>query len=173
MADEIDPGVQLHLYACKIVQAAVVDLHLPWDEVTVEDYAQELILAGWQVFVDTGNLGDAFHRMRDRFKNVMRDDEAETKHEPATESDFGEPEVHQPRIIEQNVGDDPAMLAEMNEEVANLDTRLRDVVLLKGSGYTNREIADELKIGLRTVEREVAKFRELQERNQENTDDDN
>lgn len=173
MADEKDPGEQLHLYACKIVQASVIDLQLPWDEVTVEDYTQDLILEGWKVFADTGSLGNAFHRMRDRFKNVMRDDEAETEHEPETEADFAAPDLHQPLIIEQNVGDDPAELAEMNEEVANLDRRLRDVILLKGSGYTNREIADELEIGLRTVERELAKFRELQERYQENMDDDN
>lgn len=173
MADEKEPGEQLYLYACKVVQASVIDLHLSWDESAIEDHAQELVLAGWQVFADTGSLGNAFHRMRDRFKNILRDDEKETQREPETEADFEAPALHQTSIIEQDAGDNPTLLAERHEEVANLDRRLRDVILLKGAGFTNREIADELEIGLRTVERELAKFRELQERNQENTDDDN
>jgi DNA-directed RNA polymerase specialized sigma24 family protein len=35
-------------------------------------------------------------------------------------------------------------------------------VLLRGAGYTDREIAAELGIGLRTVERELSQFRKEQ-----------
>lgn len=44
--------------------------------------------------------------------------------------------------------------------LAAMPERQRKVVLLRSAGYTDQEIADELGVSLRTVERELSKFRE-------------
>ena len=58
----------------------------------------------------------------------------------------------------------PEFVAEVREQFANLmqvlgDEQLRRVALAKLEGYTNREIADQLQVGLRSVERKLSIIR--------------
>ncbi len=123
-----------------------------------EDAAQELVLAGWQVYRDTGNIGLAKHRMTDRLKNLLRDADSEQEHEPKPESAFQEPSGEEPGLLEAAAGnrrDDPVETAIVREYLAKLPERRRRVVQLRMAGYSAQEIADQLGVSLRTVEREL------------------
>lgn len=181
MAIDRDSPDDLYPFAEVQVRKLVLRYGLDWNRQKKEDAAGELFLAGWQVWRDTGNVGLAKNRIVSRTVNLYRDDHAEKTHEPkaATAS------LHRPGINEKGeLWDDdanrewdvskdlarmrgePAEHSQLRELFDNLPEQQRKVALLRAAGYSDQEIADELGISLRTVERELSRFRK------ENKDDD-
>ena len=134
-----------------------------------EDAIQDLFLAGWQVWCDTGDVGLAKNRMVSRKNNLLRDAASERQHEPKRESRFPKPKEHNPGILERDgrraeLCGNPAQEALVNDFLGSLTERQRQIVQLRMAAFTNQEIADELGVGLRTVERELSQVREEYER---------
>ena len=139
----------------------------------MEDAIQDLFLAGWQVWQDEEDVGLAKNRMRDRAKNLLRDFQAELTHEPKASSEHPKPGVYgrwdeerdEDRVERWNPADrtslrgDPDQEAMVNEYLDGLTERQRRIVLLKMAGYEIEEIASELGIGKRTVDRELETLR--------------
>ncbi|GIX05009.1 MAG: hypothetical protein KatS3mg114_0878 [Planctomycetaceae bacterium] len=163
MADQTQIAEELYSFAQALVRKLKPRQH-GWNEPDVEDAVQSLFLEGWKDFCDNGDLGLAKNRMKDRRKNLLRDRKARLEREAALESNLPEPEGGQPGPLEQcrlrgNRRDDPVELAVYNELLARLPERQRQIVLLKMSGLTDAEIAAELGVSERTVERELHQFR--------------
>lgn len=163
MVDETKIAEDLLLFATKLVRK-LRPKQQGWNEQDIEDGIQALFLAGWQDYKDNGDVGLAKHRMKDRRKNLLRDRETRLAREPTLESDMPTPEEGQPGPLEQctlrgNRRDDPAELAAYNEFLARLPERQRQIVLLKYSGLTDDEIAEELGVSASTIERELRQFR--------------
>jgi len=156
MPDETHIAEDLHSFAQVLVWQVP---HLRRGEHAREDATQELFLAGWQVYRDTGSVGLAKNRMASRQKNLFR-----IRREPKLECDLPEPQEGQAGPLEQDKRrgtrrDDPVEQAIYHELLARLPERRRRIVLLRVAGFSDRQIAEELGIGLRTVERELAQFR--------------
>ncbi|MCA9208135.1 MAG: helix-turn-helix domain-containing protein [Planctomycetales bacterium] len=181
MADEHDSRDSpddLYPFAKALVRKLLKRKGLQWDRHRVEDAEQELFLAGWQVWRDEGDIGLAKNRMKTRTANLVRDYWSEQRHEPKAASErFKTPGVGKSgKLWDDDANRDwdvsstfgsmrgePSEEASCRELLANLPERQRQVVLLRSAGYSNQEIADELGIGLRTVERELSQFRKEQE----------
>jgi len=181
MADEHDsrdsPG-DLYPFAQALVRKLLKTKGLNWDRHRVEDAEQDLYLAGWQVWQDEGDIGLAKNRMKTRTANLVRDYRSEQRHEPKAASDqlktpgigksgrLWDDDANRDWDVSTTFGsmrDEPSEEASYLELLTNLPDRQRQVVLLRSAGYSNQEIADELGIGLRTVERELSEFRKEQE----------
>jgi DNA-directed RNA polymerase specialized sigma24 family protein len=175
MTEERDTPDDLYPFAEMLVKQLKKQHQLRWNKHRMEDATQDLFLAGWQVYQDEGDIGLAMNRMVTRVAKLHRDYRSEWKSEPKAASD-----QHKPAGIPKDgkLWNDDAnrdwdasnVLCDWRrrppEEVAYEDMlvampeRQRIVVLLRGAGYTDQEIADELGVSLRTVERELSKFRE-------------
>jgi len=163
MADQTKIAEELYWFAKSQVRKLKPRQH-GWNEEDIEDAVQLLFLAGWQDYQDNGDVGLAKNRMVDRKKNLLRDRKARLEREATLESNLPEPEEGQPSPLEQcrrrgNRRDDPVELAVYNELLARLPERQRQIVLLKVAGLTDAEIAAELGVSERTVERELHQFR--------------
>jgi RNA polymerase sigma factor (sigma-70 family) len=163
MADQTQIAEELYSFAQALVRKLRPRQH-GWNEQDVEDAIQQLFLEAWKDYCDNGHLGLAKNRMADRKKNLLRDRKARLEREAVLESNLPEPEEGQPGPLEQcrlrgNRRDDPVELAVYNELLARLPERQRQIVLLKMSGLTDAEIAAELGVSERTVERELHQFR--------------
>lgn len=174
MVEERDSPEDLFKFAQALVRKLKRRRQLNWDEHRMEDAAQDLFLAGWQVWQDEGDLGLAKNRMVARISNLFRDYRSQRRHEPKSQSDLlTSPSIDQsgnlwsedavcawdtPSRHERAQGD-PAEIARLNDYLASLPPRRRKVIGLRMAGYSNAEIADELSIGLRTVERELEALR--------------
>lgn len=174
MAEERDSPEDLFNFAQALVRKLKMRRQLNWDEHRMEDAAQDLFLAGWQVWQDQGDLGLAKNRMVTRVSNLFRDYRSERRHEPKPASDLltTPPIGESGHLWSENVvrgwdapsrheraQGDPAEIARLNDYLASLPPRRRKVVTLRMAGYSDAEIADELGIGLRTVERELEALR--------------
>jgi DNA-directed RNA polymerase specialized sigma24 family protein len=174
MADERDSPDDLYPFAQMLVRKLIKKHGLKWDEHRIEDSEQELFLAGWQVYQDEGDVGLAKNRMKTRTANLVRDYSSERKHEPKAASDqFQSPGIDKSgRLWDDDairdwdtsssfsgMGDDPADVAIYRELLEGLPERQRKIVLLRSAGHTDQEIASELGLSLRTVERELFQFR--------------
>jgi RNA polymerase sigma factor (sigma-70 family) len=175
MAHERDSPEDLFPFAQALVRTLLKEKGLRWSSHRVEDAEQDLFLAGWQVYQDEGDIGLAKNRMVTRVANLNRDYRSERKHEPKASSD-----QHKPAGISKDGklwNDDANREWDVSNELCDwrrrppeevafkdmleaLPERQRQVVLLRSAGYTDQEIADELGVSLRTVERELSKFRE-------------
>ena len=145
-----------------------------WSRHQEEDAAQDLFLAGWQVWQDEGSIGLAKNRMTDRAKNLIRDLKSERKHEPRAAgeqrmagvrgrwdeaSDDESLQKFDP-VDRDSLRGDPDQDALVNETLNRLTERQREIAVLRMAGFSNDEIATELNIGLRTVERELQHIKE-------------
>lgn len=174
MAEQKQSPNDLYPFAQALVWQLVGKKRLPWSEHRIEDEIHTLFLAGWQVWSDEGDVGLAKNRMISRRNNLIRDYKNEREHEPKSASD----RLKMPAIGKDgNLWDedqvrgwdnlssrdrqcgDPAGEALVNDYLASLTDRQRRIVKLRMADFTNREIADELSIGLRTVERELSLIR--------------
>lgn len=173
MAHERDSPDDLYPFARALVRKLVKRHGLEWSSHRIEDAEQDLFLAGWQVWREKADIGLAKNRMVTRTANLFRDFKAEEDHEPKASSRFFKP----PGIEGGRLWDDdanrqwdvanvfcdhrsqPAEEAAYNEMLAAMPERQRKVVLLRSAGYSDQEVADELGISLRTVERELSQFR--------------
>ena len=174
MSDDRDSPDDLHPFAQMLVRKLIKKYGLRWSEHRKEDAEQELFLAGWQTFRDEGDVGLAKHRMKTRTANLIRDYGSERKHEPKAASDkFQTPGVDTSGNLWDEdavrdwdasapfsrASDDPADVAIYNELLERMPERQRKIALLRIAGHSDHEIADELGLGLRTVERELFRMR--------------
>ena len=164
MAEQSQTPDDLCPFAEALVRQLVAKKQLAWDEQRREDAVQELFLAGWQVWRDHGDVGLAKNRMASRQKNLLRDYASERRHEPPHQSSFPEPVEGTPDYLERDrrrtaLHGDLAGEALVSDFLASLPERQRQIVQLRMAGCTGREIADELGISLRTVERELSLIR--------------
>lgn len=174
MADEPNVGEDLFSFAQVLVRELLKKYGLRWDSHRIEDAEQELFLAGWQVWCDTQNAGLAKNRMASRQKNLLRDFCSEKKHEPkAASRHLDEPggdktgkhwdedavRDRQNASSLARIRDDPAVNVAFEEYLERMPDRRRQIALLRWAGYSDREIADEVGVSLRTVERELSELR--------------
>ncbi len=82
MADDRDSPDDLYPFAQALVRKLIRRHQLTWDEHRKEDAAQDLFLAGWQVWQETQDIGLGKNRMASRKYNLLRDSSSEKKHEP-------------------------------------------------------------------------------------------
>jgi RNA polymerase sigma factor (sigma-70 family) len=163
MADRTQIADDLYSFAKALVRKLKPRQHC-WIEQDIEDAIQLLFLAGWQDYQDNGDVGLAKNRMADRKKNLLRDRKARLEREATLEANLPESEEGQPGPLEQcqlrgNRRDDPVELAAYNDLLARLPERQRQVVLLKMSGLTDAEVAQEIGVSKTTIERELRQFR--------------
>ncbi|MBX3372274.1 MAG: helix-turn-helix domain-containing protein [Phycisphaeraceae bacterium] len=137
-----------------------------WARQHIGDWADTLFLAGWQVWRDKGDVGLAKHRMRDRKKNLLRDVHAElNKPQPESQSFQNDEEQREAMDGGQVVPvrssgtrmrtPEPDNVLQVQEFLQRLPERRRKIAQLRLAAMTNKEIAQELGIGERTVDREV------------------
>jgi len=182
MAEQRDSPDDLYPFAQMLVRRLIKKHQLRWGEHRIEDAEQELFLAGWQVYQDEGDVGLAKHRMKCRATNLIRDYSSERKHEPKAASDqFQAPGIDTSgRLWDDDAirdwdvsspfsraSDDPADVAIYRELLERMPERLRKIALLRSAGHSVEEIAIELGVSPRTVERELFQIRK------EHKDDDN
>ena len=174
MAEDRNSPEDLYDFAQMLVRKMKKRYQLEWDVHRREDAEQTLFLWGWQVYRDTGDVGLAKHRMRTRTANLLRDYQAELDHEPKAESRQLKPTPidGSGRCWDENavrdreassryvrMGTDPAEIAAFNDYMNSLPPRRRQIVGLRLAGYEDAEIAKEVGVSLRTVEREFANLR--------------
>ncbi len=180
MVEHPDTPEDLYPFAQALVISLVKKKQLRWDEHRVEDAIQDLFLAGWQVWRDTENVGLAKNRMVSRQNNLLRDFAAERRHEPKTNRLSPPEETDRAPLWDEESArgwqrpsrrfrdaEDPAEKVEVQDYIEHLPARQRQIVKFRMAGLTDREIAEEMGIGLRTVERELASFRKEYERHGE------
>lgn len=173
MPKERDTPDDLYPFAQMLVKELKRKYQLRWNEHRMEDAEQDLFLAGWQVWQDEGNAGLAKNRMTDRAKNLIRDLQSERKHEPKPageqriagvkgrwdESSDDESLHRFDPVARDSLRGDPDQDALVNETLNRLTERQREIAVLRMAGFSNDEIATELNIGLRTVERELQQLK--------------
>lgn len=164
MADEKQAIKELERYAKGIARKLLAQKGLSNDEHRLEDVAQSLLLAGWQVWRDEKNLDHARHRMSTRAANEAEKLDQELRQPPPESSVMpeGGDEDDDVRPTEEIVDrrDDPAEAAAVRDFVDGLPERLQPIFRCRLAGMSNPEIAAELNIGLRTVERAVAELKQ-------------
>lgn len=173
MNEERDTLDDLYPFAHVLVKQLLKRYRLRWNEHRVEDAVHDLFLAGWQVWRDEQDVGLAKNRMRDRAKNLLRDFQAELEHEPKTHLfpkrdhipksgrlwDEDTSRGWDPPDARADIRGDPAEVAAVSEYLERLNDRQRKVLMMRMAGCTNQEIADELGLSLRTVDREFETIR--------------
>ena len=173
MAEFPNTPDDLYPFAKALVRRLIRLKELNWTKQRKEDAAQELFLAGWQVYCDTGEVGLAKNRMVSRVKNLYRDYRYEVKHEPKAESQKRRSRQSTNDEEAEDKGsrhyDDPTKRSELRADqdaesavrdmIDQMSERQQAIVKLRMAAFTNEEIAEELGIGLRTVERELLQLR--------------
>ncbi len=175
MAHERDSPEDLFSFAQALVRTLLKEKGLRWSSHRVEDAEQDLFLAGWQVYQDEGDIGLAKNRMVTRVANLHREYRSERKNEPKAASDQLKPagikkdgklwndDANREWDVAEVLCDlrrRPPEEVVYKEMLDAMPERQRKVALLRSAGFTDQEIADELGVSLRTVERELSKFRE-------------
>ncbi len=177
MADNRDSPDDLYPFARALVRKLVNRYQLTWDSHRKEDAEQDLFLAGWQVWQETQDIGLAKNRMASRKYNLLRDSSTEKKHEPKLLSavqrkqkkeaiqgqfearDFAAELGFETATDRASQRGDPVEELIVQAYLNRLTERQRDIVLLRMAGNKDSEIAEQLGISLRTVERELAHLR--------------
>ncbi len=164
MTDRNEIGMELDSYAKMLVRKLLVRKRLKWDCHQREDAAQDLLLAGWQVWKETEDMGLAKNRMRDRRKNVIRDyfsksrqPKPESALPPVTDEEGREMRLCESRSSARGSPDEELVVQEF---LAKLPERTRQVCNLRMAGYDTQEMAQQLGCSLRTVEREINSLKE-------------
>lgn len=185
MADEQAIVERMERYAQATARKVLQKFDLGQDEFRHEDISQTLFLAGWEVWRDTGDWEKARHRMSSRAKNESKKlyAELEVKQMPgegAAEPWYGsdddadateryQHEASSPRLRPVTVRSSAAEDARIQDWLNTLSEQQRRIAELMmvpmnkpGSkkGMTEQQIADELDIPLRTVQREKDRIRQ-------------
>lgn len=186
MPDDMDVTERMERYAKAAARKVLLKLGLEQDESRHEDISQTLFLAGWEVWSDTGDWEKAKHRMSDRAKNESKklhadlgvkqfdeeqpdarygcDDDAD-----ATERYQHEPRAPAPRVMRVQVrssAEEDQRIQEYLDGLSDLQRRIVELTLVPmdkpGSkkGLTEQQMAKELGIPLRTLQREKERIRQ-------------
>jgi|GEM_PF-2693369 len=160
MAEQLEPPEDLHSFAEMLVKQLVGKAPSAWPADQVEDAIQDLFLAGWADWKECGDVGLAKHRMKSRQANLLRDRGQERKRRKRTSSlpvvatdDRPDP-ADRPRS-----GELFALELIVNERLDMMPATLRRIAQSRIAGMTNQEIADEMEISLRSVERSLETLR--------------
>ena len=161
MADDDQAAKELIEFAEKRVWKLIREHGLDWRIPRREDAQNDLFVAGWEVWRETGNLGFARNRISSRAVNLHRDFMAESQHEPKCESSFPKPEAGQPSLVEAKRAytSDPLKAAIWKEAEKRLTERQQQIGLYRSAGRSHQEIADEMGVPLRTIQREWSRIK--------------
>ena len=130
----------------------------------IDDAAQEIALAGLQNWQATQNIAFAKVRMRDRLKSWWLRYCADQRRQPVNESDLPSAVVDDGESVSllqmhRDRRANPAEEAAVNDFIAHLNPRQQRILRLAYAGYENEQIAEELAVSVRTVERERSTIR--------------
>lgn len=163
MTDRPDVTDDLYRTGQAIAREVAAKHGLTRDEHLIEDMTQTLFLAGWQVWRDKGDVGLAKHRMRSRQNNLIKDLRRE-RNAPRAVSQLTEQEQRGAVPVramgmdaDSRTTPDNAKLTE--ELLQRLPEQRRKIAQLRMAAMTNEEIAKELGISKRMVEREITALR--------------
>jgi len=161
MADNNQAAKELIEFAEKLVWKLIREHGLKWHIPRREDAQNDLFVAGWEVWRETGNLGFARKRMSSRAVNLHRDFMTESRHEPKCESSFPKPEEGQPSLLEARRAytSDPLKAAIWKEAEKRLTERQQQIGLYRSAGLSHQEIANEMGVPLRTIQREWSRIK--------------
>lgn len=160
MVDELEPPEELYSFAERLVMKLVGRVPVAWQEHDIKDAIQDLFLAGWDDWKTTGDLGLAKNRMVSRRANLIRDRAAQTERQKKTQP-LGNPAGTVSRMTDRaRAGDNLEQEVQVNEFLDRLPEQTRRIVQFRLAGMTNSEIASELSIPLRSVERTLQTLRE-------------
>lgn len=173
MLEQRDSPDDLYKFAKAQVKQLLKKKRVGWKRDRVEEAIQDLFLAGWEVWQDKHDVGLAKNRIVSRVNNLLRDDASERKHEPRTgmlpAADAVPESGHlwdeeRVRGWEQldaraNLRSDPAERAAVRDRLEQMTERQRRITELRMAEYSTEEIANQLGLSLRTVERELSNLR--------------
>ena len=130
----------------------------------IDDATQEIVLAGLQNWQATQNIAFAKVRMRDRLKSWWLRYCADQRRQPVNESDLPSAVVDDGESVSllqmhRDRRANPAEEAAVNDFIAHLNPRQQRILRLAYAGYENEQIAEELAVSVRTVERERSTIR--------------
>jgi RNA polymerase sigma factor (sigma-70 family) len=125
----------------------------------VEDAAQWIALAGIKRWEETKDIGKMKGRMRDRWKDWWRDYCRNELPQPVSESSMPQAVNEDGQRVgflemrpDQHLG--PFEQAAFKDFLAHLTERQQRIFQLAYAGNKNKQIAEELAVSVRTVERE-------------------
>lgn len=174
MANETEAFTRIEKYAKAVARKVLRLFDLHKDENEHEEVSQTLFLAGWQVWRDTQNVEYALHRISSRGKNEKKklhkrlkvkllgemddpkpwfgcDDDVDETEREHTELD---PTPDLRRGVAVRTDPDDAVV--IQERIARLTPRQKDIWVRLVERKSQQQIAEELGVSLRTVEREIA-----------------
>lgn len=189
MADEQAVIKRMEQYAKAAARKVLLKFGLGQDQDRHEDITHTLFLAGWEVWRNTGDWEKARHRMVDRAKNeakALRKDLKveqfdERQLDPAIEDwdeVVGEGDAPLPpltphhsapkgvRVVVRSSVEEDLMVQEYLDTLTERQRRIVQLMMIPmvtpGSkkGMTEQQIADELGVPLRTVQREKERIRQ-------------
>lgn len=164
MTDSPEVTDDLYRTASAIAREVAAKNGRQGDRHLIEDMAQTLFLAGWQVWRDKGDVGLAKNRMRSRQNNLIKS-LCRERNAPPPVSQLSERE-QRGAVPSRAMGRNPAAQPPpesalvVEEFLSRQPERRRHVAQLRMAAMTNDEIAKELGISKRMVEREITALKE-------------
>ena len=174
MADDNEILERLDRYAKGIAHRILLKFNLAHDIHRGEDIAQELLIAGANVWHKTRDVALAKHRMSSRGNNEARNLFKELERQPQplarlADSDGDDREESSPDVTDGQGGgwisnceasrSSPIEDMIVRERLEGMPERHRRIVAHRMAGLEFGEIAEALGISLSTVEREMAAIR--------------
>jgi RNA polymerase sigma factor (sigma-70 family) len=176
MVDDKEVLDRLDCYAKAIARNLLLKFDSAHDRHRAEDIAQNLFLAGWQVWKAKGNEGLAKHRMSDRAKdeaerlaNELKNEPQPLRYLPTAGSDDERDDVdateayhvesasspHRPVGVSALSRASPVEDMIVQEYLEGLTERQRRIVECRMAQMTVKEISQTLGVSTSTIEREL------------------
>jgi DNA-directed RNA polymerase specialized sigma24 family protein len=154
-------GRELDSFGRALVMQTVERHGLRWCRNTIEDMVQTLVIAGWEVYASTQNEGLAKNRMASRAKDLRKIHRRWNQGRVPLSSVPVPPEsgTTQDHPFSQSNGDLQTIID--NDLPSYLSQRQQQMIRLKLVGFTQEDIAQELRCSTKTVEREFKDIRTL------------
>jgi RNA polymerase sigma factor (sigma-70 family) len=160
MAEQLESPEDLHSFAEMLVMQLVGKAPTAWQHHDIRDAIHDLFLAGWTDWKATQDVGLAKNRMVSRRVNLIRDRAARLERQKKTLPLDNPPDTAPQPADRPRAGENQEQEAQVNEFLARLPEQQRRIVQFRMAGMTNPEIAGELGIPLRSVERTLETLRE-------------
>lgn len=160
MAEQLEPPEDLHSFAEVLVMQLVGRAPADWQHHDIRDAIHDLFLAGWADWKATQDVGLAKNRMVSRRVNLIRDRAARFERQKKTQP-LGDPPGTASQLADRpRSGENLEQEAQVNEFLSRLPEQTRRIIQFRIAGMTNPEIARELGVPLRSVERILETLRE-------------